>query len=83
MEGKLLYGGIRNENNPFVTNDQLKFPEGVAPTSPLGKQPYLEAGFGVANIFKLVRVDFIKRFTYLNNPGVTPYGVRFRVKFDF
>jgi uncharacterized protein DUF5686/carboxypeptidase-like protein len=83
VEGKLLYGGIRNENNPLVTSDQLKFPTGVAPTFPIGSQPYIEAGFGVANIFKLVRVDFIKRFTYLNNPDVTPYGVRFRVKFDF
>ena len=85
IEGKLLYGGIRSENNPFAagTVDQLKFPDGISPSFPLGNQPYIEAGFGVANIFKLVRVDFIKRFTYLNNPYIPLYGVRFRVKFDF
>ncbi|HLK29082.1 MAG TPA: DUF5686 family protein [Puia sp.] len=83
IEGKILYGGIRNENNPAYNQDQLKYPGGDAPTFPLGSQPYIEAGFGIANIFKLIRVDYIKRFTYLNNPGIPTWGIKARVKFDF
>ena len=85
IEGKVLWGGIRNENNPYISNDQLKLPGGIAPTYPLGSTPYIEAGFGIANIFKLVRVDLIKRFTYLNHPDIPnpAIGIRARVKFDF
>ena len=85
IEGKLLYGGVRSENNPVMTPDQLKYPttNGQTSTYALGKTPYLEAGVGIANIFKLVRVDFIKRFTYLDNPDIAKYGIRFRTKFDF
>jgi hypothetical protein len=52
-------------------------------TFSLGKTPYVEAGFGIANIFKLIRVDFIKRFTYLDHPDIAKYGIRFRAHFDF
>ncbi|MBS1915622.1 MAG: carboxypeptidase-like regulatory domain-containing protein [Bacteroidetes bacterium] len=85
IEGKLLYGGLRNENNPAMSTDQLKFPTGESPSYPLGGQPYIEAGFGIANIFKLVRVDLIKRFTYLNHSNIPdpPLAIRARVKFDF
>jgi hypothetical protein len=38
---------------------------------------------GLANIFKLVRVDLVKRMTYLDNPGVVKLGIRTRIRFDF
>ena len=85
IEGKILFGGLRTENDPYKTADQMKFPltNGQTETFGLGNQPYIEAGFGVANIFKLVRLDFIKRFTYLDHPEITKWGIRFRTKFDF
>jgi Family of unknown function (DUF5686)/CarboxypepD_reg-like domain len=85
IEAKILYGGLRNENNPAKNPDQVKFPitNGQLETFSLSNQPYIEAGFAIANIFKLVRVDFIKRFTYLDHPDIPLWGVRFRTKFDF
>ena len=85
VEGKLLYGGVRSENDPDVNTGQIKYPltDGVKTTFGLKNQPYIEAGFGIANIFKLVRVDFIKRFTYLDHPGLSTFGIRARLKFDF
>ena len=89
IEGKMLWGGVRDENNPNVvtnTSDQkLLYPTtaGITSTFPLYNQPYFEAGFGIANIFKLVRVDVIKRFTYLDHPKIPTIGIRARVKFDF
>jgi hypothetical protein len=77
---KILYGGLRNENNPFYSSGLYKFPttsNGIAQTYSLGNTPYTEAGFGIGNIFKFLRVDAIRRFNYLNHPGVTPYGLRF------
>ena len=85
IEAKILYGGLRAENDPAKNPDQVKFPltNGNLETYRLGSTPYLEAGFGIANIFKLIRVDFIKRFTYLDHPNIPTWGIRVRSKFDF
>ena len=85
IEAKVLFGGLRDENNPLKNPDQVKFPltNGLTETFSLNQTPYVEAGFAVANIFKLVRVDFIKRFTYLNHPEIPTWGIRVRTKFDF
>jgi Family of unknown function (DUF5686)/CarboxypepD_reg-like domain len=85
IEAKVLYGGLRNENNPAKNPEQVQFPltNGQLETFALNRTPYVEAGFAIANIFKLIRIDFIKRFTYLNNPDIPKYGIRFRAHFDF
>ncbi len=82
---KVLYGGLRSENDPSKNAGLMRFPliDGQMSTFALGSQPYAEAGFGIGNIFKLLRVDFIERFTYLNHPNIPQYGVRFQIKFDY
>jgi hypothetical protein len=83
---KILYGGLRNENNPLYSNNLYKFPAGVNGangTYALGNVPYIEAGAGIGNIFKFLRVDVIKRFNYLDHPGVNPYGIKFSFSPDF
>lgn len=86
IDAKILFGGLRDENNPYKNNAQMLFPttNGVVSTFALDpKKPYIEAGFGVANIFKLVRLEFIKRFTYMNNPEIAKFGIRMLIKPDF
>ncbi len=83
---KLLYGGLRPENDPKYNKEQLKFPIdkwGETTTYSLEKQPYIEASVGVENIFNLIRVDVIKRLNYLDHPNVAEWGVRARINFDF
>lgn len=83
---KFLYGGLRSENNPDADGSLLQFPvnsQGVQTTYSLDKEPYMEGSLGVGNIFKLLRVDVVKRFNYLDHPVVSPYGIRAMVKLDF
>ncbi|GAA4201789.1 DUF5686 and carboxypeptidase-like regulatory domain-containing protein [Pedobacter jeongneungensis] len=83
---KALYGGLRNENNPNYQTGLYQLPiyeNGAQRTYALGNQPYMEGSVGVGNIFKLLRVDLVRRFNYLNNPEVSEWGIRARVKFDF
>lgn len=83
---KIIYGGLRNENNPNLDGTLLQFPAngaGIKTTYSLNKEPYMEGSIGIGNIFKLLRVDFVKRFSYLDHPVVSEYGVRAMVKFDF
>jgi hypothetical protein len=54
-----------------------------------GDQPYIEASFGVSNIFKILRVDLVKRFTQLDNPnlpilfGQKGMGIRAKIYVEF
>ncbi|MDB5029865.1 DUF5686 family protein [Mucilaginibacter sp.] len=82
---KVLYGGLRNENNPLYTTNLYQFPasaNGANGTYALGNTPYVEAGAGIGNIFKLLRVDLIKRFNYLDHPGISPYSIKLSFNFD-
>ena len=83
---KILYGGIRNENNPLKNGDLIKFPEddmGQQTTFSLEKQPYIEWSVGLANIFKLIRVDLVNRANYRNHPNISKMGIRTKIRFDF
>jgi len=83
---KILYGGVRNENNPVLNPSLFAYPtiNGVTSTFALDPaKPYMEASVGVENILNILRVDFVKRLSYLDNPGISPYGIRTRFRFDF
>lgn len=83
---KGLYGGLRKENDPNQDASLLQFPvngDGVKTTYALGKLPYIEGSIGIGNIFKVVRLDLVRRFNYLDNPGISKYGLRAKVQFEF
>ncbi|WP_254087199.1 DUF5686 and carboxypeptidase-like regulatory domain-containing protein [Dawidia cretensis] len=83
---KVLYGSIRRENDPRHNAEAFAFPvndQGVETTYSLQPEPYMEASVGIANIFKLIRVDVVKRLSYLDHPEVSQWGLRARFKFDF
>jgi hypothetical protein len=85
IAGKILYGGLRNENNPAVNPEQMRFPltDGVLSTYSLGAKPYVEASAGIYNIFTIFRLDVVKRFTYLQHPNVSGVGLRISSNFNF
>lgn len=83
---KILYGSVSRENNPAYHSNLFKFPteaNGTPITYTLEKAPYIEASVGVSNIFKLFRVDLVKRLTYLDHQNVSSTGIRVRFKLDF
>lgn len=83
---KALYGNITSQNNPAEQTDLFRLPiaaDGTPITYSLGKTPYIEGSIGIGNIFKFFRVDLVRRFTYLDNPNVSKYGIRMRFRFDF
>jgi len=82
---KALYGSLDKSNNPDYQSDLFKFPtdnQGNPSTFALDKKPYLEVSVGISNIFKLFRVDLVKRLTYLDHPNVATTGIRIRYKID-
>lgn len=75
-----VYGGLSDKNNPNMTTGLFRLPDG---TMPLGNQPYLEASVGLENILKILRIDYYRRLTYLDNPGIKKGGVRIALRFSF
>ncbi|WP_081867465.1 DUF5686 and carboxypeptidase-like regulatory domain-containing protein [Hymenobacter sp. IS2118] len=75
----ILYGGLSasNAEQPRTdTNGEL-----LPILRPLGRQPYVEVGYGLENIFKFVRVDFIHRLTYRDSPGARTFGIKVGAQF--
>ncbi|MBV8390899.1 MAG: carboxypeptidase-like regulatory domain-containing protein [Mucilaginibacter sp.] len=86
MSVKALWGGLRSENDPSLHPSLFQFPidgNGQPITYTLGRTPYVEGSVGIENIFKFVRVDLVRRFTYLDHPDVAKWGIRTRVLFTF
>ena len=90
---KILYGRLTPENDPDIQADLFRFPvdENNQPITYKFDQaiPYVEASVGVANIFKIIRIDLLQRLTYLDNSelsslfGVKGLGIRAKGKVDF
>ena len=76
----MVCGGLTKKNNPTYSSDLFIFPEG---TQALGTTPYMEASVGLENIFKILRIDYYRRLTYLNHPGIKKNGVRIALRFSF
>ena len=59
-------------DNAFDTDGYLK--DGYRTSSPIGKLPYMELTAGLENIFKFIRIDYIRRLTY--NDYELPYMIQ-------
>ncbi len=83
---KVLYGGISSRNLPENDPDLYSFAtdsKGVPTSFELGNTPYIEGSLGISNIFKLLRIDYVRRFSYLHHPNVSKSGIRAKIHIDF
>jgi hypothetical protein len=61
-------GGTYYENNTVVMNKRV---------------PYIELRLGICNVFKLLHIEYVRRITYLHNPGTNKSGIRFLFRMMF
>jgi hypothetical protein len=75
----VLYGGMSGANRELLS---FGLPSThLPPPQTLSKLPYAEVSYGVENIFKFLRVDFLHRVTYRNIPNANNFGVKMGVQF--
>lgn len=78
----VIIGGLRESNQQLIS---AFTPDGQE-TSPAGyfknAKPYIELGYGVENIFKFLRVDFVHRVSYLENKDSRKFGILFTAQFQ-
>lgn len=74
----VLYGSLSQANKDILSDVTPDGEEALSVGFLDSSKPYVEVGYGVENIFKFFRIDFIHRLTYLDyNPEVKPrkFGV--------
>ena len=81
FSAKVAYGMLSDANNGMdpAYGAMTKFPTHVYPqrgggafaytTSSMNGKPYVELGIGVSNIFRLLRVDYVRRITHTTVTG--------------
>ena len=85
-----VYGKLSEKNDPAAllhdgtprNPDIFDFPTNGT-VYRLGKDPYMEAVVGIDNIFKVLRVEYIRRLNYLDHPGVSKHGIQIAVAVGF
>ncbi len=80
-----MFGRLSEKNrpNPQNTGELFKFPYENDQYHYLGKEPYVEIGVGVENIFKVLRIDYVRRITYRDLPGIDKDGIRIQFHIQF
>ncbi|MBX2969286.1 MAG: carboxypeptidase-like regulatory domain-containing protein [Cyclobacteriaceae bacterium] len=73
----VIYGDLKDEN--LAMSEPLPFPVGNSNLTI--DRPYIELGYGVENIFKFLRIDFVHRLSYLENDRARKFGVLFTAQF--
>jgi len=74
ISAKFLAGELNSSSR-----DIMQFPDGLNELT----KPYLEAGAGLENIFKLFRIEATWRLAYLDNPDIQRFGLRANIQFTF
>ena len=77
---KGIKGNLTDKNKPNPENGLLLFP---SETTQMGKAPYMECSVGIENIFKLLRVDYVWRLNYRDQPGIDKSGIRVSMHITF
>ena len=76
-----MFGSLSDKNDPSKNGVGLyQFPEG---TTTMSSKPYMEAGVGIENILKFIRIDYVWRLSYRDNPNIQKRGFRFVMKVSF
>ena len=80
-----MFGHLSEKNrpDPLNTGELFKFPYENYEQCYLGTKPYMEVGVGIANIFKVLRVDYVRRLTYRDLPGIQKWGIRIELGVQF
>ncbi|MBS1486688.1 MAG: carboxypeptidase-like regulatory domain-containing protein [Bacteroidetes bacterium] len=77
----LIYGSMRPSNQLLISNYTPSGEPALKTGYFTNGIPYVELGYGVENILKLLRIDFVHRLTYLDNKYARKFGILFTVQF--
>jgi hypothetical protein len=80
----MYWGKLSPKNDPRYHDNMLAMPDETIGTVDISRTPYMEAGVGLDNILKCLRIDYVWRLTH-RNPGykIDRSGVRIAFHLTF
>ena len=81
-----VWGSLSDQNNPAIdmSGNIFSYPtDRSKATGTLMKEPFVEIGAGIENIFKLLSINWFKRMTYKDSPDVDQWGLRIAVHLQY
>ncbi len=75
VTSNLAFGSMTQKNYALTPKTDASG-NNLRPFYTLDEKPYWEVGYGIENIFKVLRVDFVHRLTYLDHPDVRRFGIK-------
>lgn len=85
-----IYGSLSSKNDPtalkedgtVMNPDLYRFPSDDD-VYKMGSHPYMEYAVGIENIFKCIRVDYVRRLNYFDHPHVNKNGIQVTMHWTF
>lgn len=79
------WGSLSDINNPAIDTSGKIFyyPDLSKATGTVMKEPFVEIGAGIENIFKIMSISWFQRMTYKNSPDVDKWGLRIAVHLQY
>lgn len=80
-----IFGNLSAKNRPdnLNTGSLFKFPYENESYHYLDNTPYMELSLGIENIFRVLRIDYVRRLTYRNYPDIDKEGIRVQLHVQF
>jgi hypothetical protein len=75
VTSNLAFGSMSKKNFALTPATDLQG-DNLRSFYTLNNKPYWEVGYGIDNIFKVFRIDFVHRLTYLDHPDVRKFGIK-------
>lgn len=84
---KMFYGNLSDNNNPYLSPDVIQFDtnaDGQPMTYVMNdSSPYWEGKVGIDNILRVLRVEYVRRLNYLDQPNVQKDSYRVSLHLNF
>jgi len=86
LGARMFYGNLSAANNPYTSSGVVRFDtdkDGQTITHVLRRTPYWEGTIGLDNVFRALRVEYIRRLNYLDLPQAEKYRFWVTVNINF
>lgn len=81
-----VWGSLSDRNNPDIEKSDKIFlypTDRSKATGTTMREPFVEIGAGIENIFKLMSINWFRRLTYKDSPDVDQWGLRIAVHLQY
>jgi hypothetical protein len=78
----VIVGGMRKANQNLIANYTTAHEKTLLAGHFIDGKPYIELGYGIENIFRFLRIDFVHRLSYLDHDKARNFGILFSAQFQ-